>query len=89
VLHGSSVSDMIIKVKGLLTIRYEFKIMSRTEPLKTHLAVKRFKIMKFLLTESYQISEIASIFNVDRSVASRILSDGEKYKKSVKNMLKD
>lgn len=63
--------------------------MSRTEPLKPHLAVKRFKIMKFLLSEKYAISEIASIFNVDRSVASRILKDGEKYKKSVKNMLKD
>lgn len=63
--------------------------MSRTEQLKPHLAVKRFKIMKFLLTEKYAISEIASIFNIDRSVASRILSDGEKYKKSVKNMLKD
>lgn len=63
--------------------------MSRTEPLKPHLAVKRFKIMKFLLTEKYSIAEIASMFNVDRSVASRILSDGERYKKSVKNMLKD
>jgi predicted DNA-binding protein YlxM (UPF0122 family) len=89
VLHDLSVSDMIIKVKGLLLKKYKYNNMSRTESLKPHLAVKRFKIMKFLLTEKYSIAEIASMFNIDRSVASRILSDGEKYKKSVKNLLKD
>lgn len=56
---------------------------------KKHLLVKRFKIIKFLVGEGYNGQDIGTIFNVDKSVICRILSAGEKYKKSVKNLLKD
>lgn len=56
---------------------------------KKHLLVKRFKIIKFLISEGYNGQDIGTIFNIDKSVVSRILSAGEKYKKSVKNLLRD
>lgn len=56
---------------------------------KKHLLVKRFKIIKFLMQEGYNGQDIGTIFNIDKSVVSRILSAGERYKKSVKNLLKD
>lgn len=45
--------------------------------------------MKFLKNEGYNGDQIGQIFNIDRSGVSRILKSQEKYKKSVKNILKD
>lgn len=56
---------------------------------KKHLLVKRFKMIKFLKSEGYNGQDIGTIFNIDKSVVSRILSAGERYKKSVNNFLKD
>lgn len=56
---------------------------------KKHLLVKRFKIIKFLKSEGYTNSEIGDLFYLDRSRIQRILETGERYKKSVKNILKD
>lgn len=64
--------------------------MPQAIPTKKHLLVKRFKIIKFLQSEGYSIQDIGTIFfDKDRSIISRILSSGERYKKSVKNLLKD
>lgn len=54
-----------------------------------YLLEKRAKIMKFLKNEGYNGDQIGQIFNIDRSGVSRILKSQEKYKKSVKNILKD
>jgi len=56
---------------------------------KKHLLVKRAKIMKFLVSEGYSGTDIASIFNIDKSGVSRILAAEERYKKSVRNLLAD
>lgn len=63
--------------------------MAQIIPTKKHLLVKRFKIIKFLESEDYNYEEIGTIFNIDRSVVSRMLKEGERYKKSVNNILKD
>ena len=63
--------------------------MSRIEPTKKHLLSKRAKIIKFLQTEGYSGEDIGIIFNINRSGVSRILAAEQKYKTSVKNMLKD
>jgi len=56
---------------------------------KKHLLVKRFKIAKFLKKEGYNNEEIGTIFNMDRIQIFRLLQAGERYKKSVRNLLKD
>lgn len=56
---------------------------------KKLLLVKRFKIIKFLQSEGYNNQDIGTIFNIDRSRVLRIIKEGEKYKNSVKNLLKD
>lgn len=63
--------------------------MKKILGIKKHLLVKRFKLIKFLVSENYNEGEIAEIFNVNRSTVNRILKAGEQYKKSVKNILKD
>ena len=63
--------------------------MSRTEPTKKHLLSKRAKIIKFLESEGYNGEDIGVIFNINRSGVCRILAAEKKYKKSVKNLLKD
>jgi len=55
---------------------------------KKHLIVKRFKIVKFLVSEGYNFEDIGFIVGKDRSVISRLIAKGEAYKKSVKNMIK-
>lgn len=55
---------------------------------KKHLIVKRFRIIKFLISEGYNFEEIGFIVGKDRSVISRLITKGETYKKSVKNMIK-
>lgn len=54
-----------------------------------YLLSKRAKMMKFLRTEDYTIQDIAIIFNIDRSVVSRILAAEKKYKEFVKLKLSD
>jgi len=56
---------------------------------KKHLLIKRAKIMKFLKKEGYSGEDIGVIFNIDRSGVSRILAYEERYKNSVKNLLKN
>ena len=50
---------------------------------------KRAKIIKFLKTEGYTGEHIARIFNIDRSMISRILRDEANYKGLVRSVLKD
>lgn len=63
--------------------------MPQVNPVKKHLLSKRAKIIKFLKKEGYNNQEIATIFNIDFSGVSRILSAEKKYKGLVKNVLKD
>ena len=63
--------------------------MKQLIPTKKLLLVKRFKIIKFLQSEGYNNQDIGTIFNIDRSRVLRIIQEGERYKKSVKNLLKD
>ncbi len=63
--------------------------MKKLIPTKSHLLVKRAKLIKFLKVEGYNGEEIGQIFNLDKSVISRILTENEKYKKSVKKLLVD
>lgn len=56
---------------------------------KKHILVKRFKIAKFLKSEGYNNEEIGTIFNMDRIQVFRLLKAGERYKNSIKNLLKD
>lgn len=63
--------------------------MKQIKGTKPHLLVKRFKIMKFLESEGYNNEEIGDIVNMNRVQVFRALKAGEKYKKSVKNLLKD
>jgi DNA-directed RNA polymerase specialized sigma24 family protein len=63
--------------------------MSRIKPTKRHLLSKRAKVMKFLKTEGYTYADIGEMFNIDRSTVLRILQAEEKYKKIIKEKLKD
>lgn len=63
--------------------------MKQLIPTKKMLFVKRFKIIKFLQSEGFNNQDIGTIFNIDRSRVLRIVQEGERYKKSVKNLLKD
>jgi len=54
---------------------------------KKHILVKRFKLIKFLISEGYNEGEIGEIFNINRSTVSRIIATGEKYKGIVKSVL--
>ncbi len=56
---------------------------------KRHLLVKRAKIIKFLYSEGYSGQDIGIILNINRSSVSRVLRSEKKYKKSIKNLLKD
>jgi len=80
--------SILLKV-SYLPKENKYNNMSNIKPIKTHLLAKRFKIMKFLISEEYNGTEIGAIFNMDKSVVSRILEAGEKYKSSVKNLLRD
>lgn len=55
---------------------------------KKHLIVKRFKLVKFLISEGYNFEEVGFIIGKHRSVISRLISKGEAYKKSVRNLIK-
>jgi transposase len=50
---------------------------------------KKAKIMKFLRAEGYTDTQIAEIFNVNKSTVNRVIVAAEKYKKSVKKLLSD
>ena len=54
-----------------------------------YLLVKRAKIIKFLKQENYSSSDIARIFNIDKSAISRILATEKNYKDVARNLLKD
>lgn len=56
---------------------------------KSYLLVKRFKLIKFLVSEDYSGADIAVIFNIPESSISRILDAGEKYKVIAKKVLSD
>ena len=61
--------------------------MKKVIPVKKHLLVKRSKIMKFLISEGYSMTDIGIMFNINKSNVSRILASSEKYKGLVKTML--
>lgn len=63
--------------------------MAKNITTKKHLLVKRAKIIKFLKSEGYNGEDIGVIFNIDKSVVSRILSAEKKYKEFAKNLLSD
>lgn len=58
-------------------------------PTKKHLLVKRAKIMKFLKSEGYNLEDIGTIFNVDRSTVLRVLAAEKTYKDFAKELLSD
>ncbi len=63
--------------------------MPQINPTKRHLLSKRAKMIKFLKKEGYDGDEIATIFSIDKSAISRILSTESKYKGIVRLKLSD
>lgn len=63
--------------------------MKKLTATKKHILVKRFKLIKFLKSEGYNNEEIGLMFNMDRLQIFRVLQAGERYKVSIKNLLKD
>ena len=63
--------------------------MNETKRTQKFLLSKRAKIIKFLVTEGYTGAQIGRIFNIDRSMISRILQDEKKYKGLVRSILQD
>ena len=63
--------------------------MSEIIKTQKYLLIKRAKIIKFLKQENYSSSDIARIFNIDKSAISRILATEKNYKDVARNLLKD
>jgi predicted transcriptional regulator len=63
--------------------------MKQIIPTPKYILSKRAKIMKFLKEEGYTGSDIAVMFNIDKSGVSRILKAEKNYKEFVKLKLQD
>lgn len=76
----------------MLVLIYTNKIpvnnMAQVNKTHKYILSKRAKIMKFLLTEGYSMTDIGLMFNIDKSGVSRILAAEKKYKGLVKEILK-